>query len=291
MPFSQRCLMLLFGLFVALLITPDRGWAQPQQQWTQWMQTTDCSMGRHHWLSVAQTSPGFGWIMSPGARFSPTQAGAFARLDVLRLSMCQADMMNCPSFKQHCCQMQVWENTQTKAMTMVEEGNTPGGGFIQVAPSMCCEDAAAVMGSDPLNCTTLSLTSVSGTVTIGPTGPVSLTGTVTIPDDPPMTVAALATPTGAGAHLGCFKDPNNPYNLDGYLDRSDNNTPQRCIEVCRQKGFAYAGVEWSQSCLCGNSYDKFGPADNCNMPCTGDPNKICGGFGSNDVYTTGIQAP
>ena len=89
--------------------------------------------------------------------------------------------------------------------------------------------------------------------------------------------------------IGCFKDPNNPYDLDGHLERSSSNTPQRCVEICSARGFAYAGVQYGQSCLCGNSYGKFGPADNCNMKCTGYSSQICGGYNSNSVYGTGVS--
>lgn len=93
--------------------------------------------------------------------------------------------------------------------------------------------------------------------------------------------------TQAGSLLGCFKDPNTPFDLDGHLERSAQNTPQRCVEVCAAKGFKYAGVQYAQSCLCGNTYGKFGAASNCNMACTGDRNQICGGSNANSVYATG----
>jgi WSC domain len=100
--------------------------------------------------------------------------------------------------------------------------------------------------------------------------------------------AVSARPAGtASRYLGCFKDPNNPFDLDGYLERSAANTPQRCVRLCREKGFAYAGVQYGQSCLCGNGYGKFGVADNCNYPCTGDAGQMCGGYNSNSVYSTG----
>ena len=96
----------------------------------------------------------------------------------------------------------------------------------------------------------------------------------------------LVASVGNAGGLGCFKDPNNPFDLDGHLERSAQNTPQRCIEICRAKGFAYAGVQYSESCLCGNRYGQFGPANNCDMACTGDPGQICGGLNSNSVYAT-----
>jgi hypothetical protein len=62
--------------------------------------------------------------------------------------------------------------------------------------------------------------------------------------------------------------------LDGYLEHGENNTPERCIATCRDKGFKYAGVQYGQSCLCGNSYGKYGTAHNCDFRCTGDSTKI-----------------
>jgi hypothetical protein len=103
-------------------------------------------------------------------------------------------------------------------------------------------------------------------------------------DSPPT-----AKQPGRTGLIGCFKDPNNPYDLDGHLERSAGNTPQRCVEICKGKGFPYAGVQYGQSCLCGNSYGKFGTADNCNMKCTGDSSQICGGYNSNNVYGTGVS--
>ena len=89
--------------------------------------------------------------------------------------------------------------------------------------------------------------------------------------------------------VGCYKDTS-AFDLDGFLERSQSNTPQRCIETCRAKSFKYAGVQYSESCLCGNSYGKYGAADNCNMKCTGDSSQICGGYSSNGIYTTGFVA-
>lgn len=98
---------------------------------------------------------------------------------------------------------------------------------------------------------------------------------------------ATQVPSGQATLLGCFKDPNNPFDLDGYLERSGQNTPQNCVQICRARGFAYAGVQFSESCLCGNTYGQFGAAANCDMPCTGDASQICGGMNSNMVYSTG----
>jgi hypothetical protein len=99
----------------------------------------------------------------------------------------------------------------------------------------------------------------------------------------PVVPAALAAPR----YLGCFRDPNRPFDLDGFLVRSAQNTPERCVQTCAAKGFKYAGVQYGESCLCGNSYGRFGAAPACNMPCTGNPRQACGGPNANSVFSTG----
>ena len=106
-----------------------------------------------------------------------------------------------------------------------------------------------------------------------------LRGTTAQPPVPP--------PTRVAGFVGCFKDTSD-FDLKGHLERSAQNSPQRCISVCQAKGFAYAGVQYGESCLCGNSYGKYGAANNCNMACTGDRGQVCGGYGANSVYATGV---
>jgi len=93
-----------------------------------------------------------------------------------------------------------------------------------------------------------------------------------------------------GRYIGCFKDTS-AFDLDGFLEGSQTNTPQRCVQTCAAKGFAYAGVQYGQSCLCGNSYGKYGPATNCDYKCTGDASQICGGYAANSVYATSVSNP
>jgi hypothetical protein len=92
----------------------------------------------------------------------------------------------------------------------------------------------------------------------------------------------------ASRPIGCFRDTNSPFDLDGFLERSKDNTPQRCIATCKAKGFLFAGVQSGESCLCGNSYGRYGTANNCTMTCTGNRNEACGGSYSNIVYATGL---
>ena len=92
---------------------------------------------------------------------------------------------------------------------------------------------------------------------------------------------------GTGASLGCFRDMAD-FDLKGYLEQGQSNTVERCVQTCKEKGFAYAGVQYGMSCLCGNSYGKYGPAANCDYKCTGNQSEICGGYAANSVYATGV---
>lgn len=112
---------------------------------------------------------------------------------------------------------------------------------------------------------------------------------------PTQAVASSAAPepvvaTGAPRPLGCYRDMQ-PLDLDGHHARSANNTPLRCVAICADLGFAYAGLQYGESCLCGNQYGRYGTADNCNLPCTGNLNLSCGGFLANSVYSTGVATP
>lgn len=120
----------------------------------------------------------------------------------------------------------------------------------------------------------------------GVNGPVAVVP-MTVMSGAPNRIEPPVAPQATVQYLGCFKDSNNPFDLDGYLERSGQNTPQRCIATCAAKSFKYAGVQYGQSCVCGNRYGTQGLANNCTMACTGDSKTSCGGANANGVYTTG----
>jgi len=63
-------------------------------------------------------------------------------------------------------------------------------------------------------------------------------------------------------------------------------TPQMCIEHCHEKGKKYAGLQYGKQCWCGNEYGKHGKVDDdkCDMPCSGDPDTMCGASFYNSIY-------
>jgi len=91
--------------------------------------------------------------------------------------------------------------------------------------------------------------------------------------------------------LGCYReDPeaNLPHKVFTNGDR--NLTPKKCQYLCRNKGYRYAGVQFGNECWCGNGTKGLGEKrsdDECNIPCSGDPEQNCGGVLRQNIYQVG----
>jgi hypothetical protein len=236
--------------------------------WKVWVKTSPCS-GLHDWVSVAQKNPTEGgggsfWYSADYVVGDPslscthswsdcTFAAANAEKEIVRTSGIASGQ-----FANYCCrEYSVWEHGETGKLSIVQGKQlyTSNYPWRLVKPDLCCLEAEAMTGLTGA----CSGSGTHGTGTLG---------------------------GGQAIFIGCFKDTS-AFDLDGHLERSQSNTPQRCVEICKQKGFAYAAVQYGESCLCGNSYGKYGAADNCNYPCTGDSSQACGGYNANSVYSTG----
>ncbi|VDI32772.1 Hypothetical predicted protein [Mytilus galloprovincialis] len=86
-------------------------------------------------------------------------------------------------------------------------------------------------------------------------------------------------------YVGCYVDRANrllKYRV-GPLHRI---TLEKCRHHCR--GFRYLGLQYRDWCLCGNHLNS--PAYpqaselQCNMPCTGENSRMCGGGDRNSIY-------
>ena len=70
-------------------------------------------------------------------------------------------------------------------------------------------------------------------------------------------------------------------------------TVAKCIDVCSQSAFPYAGVSGGNECYCGSQKP---PADQllnrsyCSVPCVGRSGQYCGGIGMTEVFDTGVPA-
>ncbi|HEY3353457.1 MAG TPA: WSC domain-containing protein [Polyangia bacterium] len=107
----------------------------------------------------------------------------------------------------------------------------------------------------------------------------------------PLAVAlVLAAPAGARAandagYVGCYTDDENrglPTTLAG-----GGQTPASCMNLARQAGLRYAGLQWYGQCFGGNEL-RWSPAaeTDCSTPCDANPSWTCGGGWRNSIYDT-----
>ena len=98
----------------------------------------------------------------------------------------------------------------------------------------------------------------------------------------------------ANRSLGCFKDDKRHRLLPGfYTNFKETNSPKKCIQMCLQSGYLYAGVQYSSECFCGNQEPPAEaklPDPNCNMKCPAEPKSACGGYFTINIYETGIAS-
>lgn len=240
------------GLFFAL---PGKTAGQTDKVWYVWVKTSPCS-GRTDWITVAKENPGHG-----GTGYyelaSLIESPAACTVNPCTLATAQATaatLRKSTKFADYCCRdYSVWQNTDSGKFTVVKgKQGTAGYGFRFVKGDLCCDEAAAEAG---------------------------------VPN-----LCGEEDSTSQAHYVGCYRYTPN-FDLNGSLERSSTNTPERCIASCKQQGFKYAAVQYGESCLCGNTYGLYGTADNCDYKCTGDPNKKCGGYNANSVYATGIDKP
>ncbi|KAG8809916.1 hypothetical protein FRC17_003176 [Serendipita sp. 399] len=67
----------------------------------------------------------------------------------------------------------------------------------------------------------------------------------------------------------------------------ESMTVEKCIDGCAAAGYSSAGVEYGGECFCDNVSYPPGPSgsmDECNMPCNGNGNEICGGASRILIY-------
>lgn len=88
---------------------------------------------------------------------------------------------------------------------------------------------------------------------------------------------------GWAEYIGCFRDTETP-DLSAHTTQSSDMTTEMCLNICRERGNTYAATQYSSYCHCGNSYGVYGPADNCQMICSGNSQQTCGGSWANSVY-------
>lgn len=98
----------------------------------------------------------------------------------------------------------------------------------------------------------------------------------------------------ANRSIGCYKDEKRKRLLSSfYANYKETNSPKKCIQMCLQSGYLFAGMQYSSECFCGNDtppLDNKLPDSSCNMKCPADPRLACGGYYAMNIYETGIAS-
>ncbi|XP_069125008.1 xylosyltransferase 1-like [Argopecten irradians] len=93
-----------------------------------------------------------------------------------------------------------------------------------------------------------------------------------------------------GHYLGCYSDNMQNRDLRFIKEFPEDNSPTKCTNFCLLLGYAYAGLQYSKECWCGNHYGTHPMEDEgrCSSHCPGDREQKCGGYLTNSIYSTGL---
>jgi len=132
------------------------------------------------------------------------------------------------------------------------------------------EDCDAACKGDPLEkCGGSLRLSLYSSDPVGP----EVTG---YPHDPPVT---------AHSYVGCYSE------VDRTLPSKRGWSPtsmtiDSCGIFCRDSGYLFFGLEYSQECWCGSAIDEDAVdlGEVCDFPCSGAPGEVCGGSNKLSIY-------
>ena len=90
--------------------------------------------------------------------------------------------------------------------------------------------------------------------------------------------------------IGCRQDDVSGRTLNVDAFTSENMTIAGCIVHCAALGHPIAGVEYARECYCGSAFVNGGgmvlPDNVCDMACSGDAARMCGGPGALSAFQT-----
>jgi len=90
----------------------------------------------------------------------------------------------------------------------------------------------------------------------------------------------FANGTAKYRYAGCYQENNPGRQLKQQLYGSDQSTTEMCTLACAAKGYLYCGMQYNRECWGGPTIPNLKADErNCNFPCRGDINQICGGNG------------
>jgi len=119
------------------------------KSWKVWVKTNPCS-GRFDWISVAKDNPstgGLGFYELANNIFPQTRCTSFGCTFEDATAVANTLKPSSKFFDYCCREYSVWENTITKARTVVlGKFGTPGTDWLIVKSNLCCEEAESLSG-------------------------------------------------------------------------------------------------------------------------------------------------
>ena len=101
----------------------------------------------------------------------------------------------------------------------------------------------------------------------------------------PTAESNVTLPSGWSS-AGCYSDALSPRSLSFWAYWGEDITSSGCAKYCDSKGYTFAGTENQGQCFCGNELIKAEskPSSECNLPCRGSDEEICGGGARLSVF-------
>nr|CAG4641469.1 EOG090X01AN [Eurycercus lamellatus] len=96
-----------------------------------------------------------------------------------------------------------------------------------------------------------------------------------------------------GSSLGCFLDNSQPRLLSSYGVKLQHLTVQKCLDLCSQSSYPYAGVHNGNECYCSvekPSLEHLLTRTYCSVPCDGQSSQTCGGIDATEVFDSAVPA-
>ena len=88
---------------------------------------------------------------------------------------------------------------------------------------------------------------------------------------------------GNWQYQGCYTDNTNKKSLRWQSILPNRNSAAACLNLCAEYGYMAAGMEYGSECYCGDDSNLIASGstkvaeEECQIPCSGDPQYICGG--------------
>ncbi|KAF2100795.1 copper radical oxidase [Rhizodiscina lignyota] len=127
----------------------------------------------------------------------------------------------------------------------------------------------------------------ANTITTAPVGGSGSSSSSTT-SSPPTSSSMVSNLPANWKYRGCFVDPTDARIFTHEEPDNQDMTIESCVDACINLGYSVAGMEWGVQCFCDNFVHNGGNQTDdseCNMPCGGDANELCGQGNRLSVYS------